>query len=157
MSDSIESPIIEGAMTFPKLTNRSIGIIAAKCQAAMVAKAKAQIAKEQASPEGKAALLLRYVVEDYTIEHVFDWARSIPGSQAICEQSLRQGGLPEAAAADVVDGLPAASWKTVAMECVDHPNSPRRRAKAEAEWQAKTKAEQVEAEAMAKNPPQDGA
>jgi len=149
MSDSIESPIIEGGIVFPKLTNRSIGIIAAKCQAAMVAKAKAQIAKEQASAEGKDALLLRYVVEDYAIEHVHEWSRSIDGSRVICEQSLRQGGIPEAEAVATVDSLRPAAWKRIAMEAVDHPQSESRIAKARAEWEAKTKEEQE----SAKNPP----
>lgn len=156
LADAIEQPIVIGELVFPKLTLRNFGLLAAKYQATQVKKLKDLLASEKASPEAKFRVLSVNATSDYTIDDVHNWAVTIEGSINIARQSLVQGGMVEADAGAAIEKLGAGELRDVAMEVTDHPRSPRREAKAQAEWEEKTAAEKRKAEEDAKNPPKSG-
>lgn len=137
-SDAVESPVIVDGVTYPKLKIKHFGELAAALQASSLAKAKKALDAEKATPEVRAQVMVRIGSADLSVEHIHDWAWSLDGSRAIVAKSLSLCQ-PDAGNAARLDAMDVGTMRDIALEVVDHPNSPRRRHKAEVDAEAEKK------------------
>ena len=151
-SDAVEAPVIYRDVTIPKLKLRDFGTLAAKAQAARIKKFKAQLSREEGTPEAKSLLVVREAAREYGVEDVWDWAATLDGSR----ETLATAMNGQAVKLDI-ETISPADMRDLALELVDHPNSPSRRAKRIVEWEAKTAAERQTAKEDEEKKSQDTA
>lgn len=133
--EATETPIVIGELTLPKLTIRNVMALAAKYQAKEVKRIRDEAAMQKVSPEATVRLVNVSIPTDYGQAHVWDWALTFEGSYEICLAAASQGGALVVDAKTALDKLTASTLIDAAMEVVEHPNSPSRIARRQAEAQ----------------------
>jgi len=137
-ADNLESPYIIKDITFPYLTLRSIGTIAAKYKKLLELNQAEKIKEEQLTPDQRVKYLAQANILDPCLEHIQDWAYTLVGSFTIATQSLVQSGKSAEEAEKILDTIASLDQvRDAAMETIRHPFRPSIRARLELEAKEK--------------------